>query len=86
MYGNVWYIYLHILDFYGINVGEYTVHGCTWILWAVMLQLMQVLQLAQQPTQKLSVSNAESSVFSNTLSAKNYENHHKSMDDIYIYM
>ena len=51
-----------------------------------MLQLMQVLQLAQQPTQKLSVSNAESSVFSNTLSAKNYENHQKSMDDIYIYM
>ena len=35
-----------------------------------MLQLMQVLQLAQQPTQKLSVSNAESSVFPYTLSAK----------------
>ena len=49
---------------------------------------MQVLQLAQQPTQKLSVSNAESSVFSNTLSAKHYENQQKAMDDIrtYIYI
>ena len=24
---HVWYIYLHSIDFYGINVGKYTIHG-----------------------------------------------------------
>ena len=28
---HVWYIYLHLVDFYGFHVGKYRYH--TWILW-----------------------------------------------------
>ena len=24
---HVWYIYLHLVDFYGFHVGKYTIHG-----------------------------------------------------------
>ena len=23
-----WYIYLHLVDYYMVNVGNYTIHGC----------------------------------------------------------
>ena len=34
---HVWYIYVHVVDFYGTYVGKYTIHGCygyinVWIL------------------------------------------------------
>ena len=47
---HIWYIYLHLVDFYGINVGNYTIHGCVmgdfanelgFVSWVICLKYFQ---------------------------------------------
>ena len=32
---HVWYIYLHLVNIHGINVGKYSIHGVVWMLYGV---------------------------------------------------